>query len=241
MGTIKHLAWDSRFFGIKIGKVITFGRRASANLIVDVIKQARRENYKCLYSEIPVEKLFLLKDILKNNFLLVDFKVILQKTLEFKKLKRPAGVQNAQKDAGYFTDLIGIADQVAMFSRYSRDPRFGKIQAKRLYREWLRKSFFSHFSDHFLIYKNKGIPAAFLTIRIKKHIPFIDLIGVSKKMRGKGIGGKLLSSIEQELYKKGFRQLRVVTQGENKNALIFYEQKGFRVEKITIFFHKWLN
>ncbi len=241
MGTIKHLAWDSRFFGIKIGKVITFGRRASANLIVDVIKQARRENYKCLYAEIPVAKLFLLKDILKNNFLLVDIKVTLSKPLEFKKSKRCIGIEDAKKDARYFTNLIGISDQVAMFSRFSRDTRFGKTQAKRLYREWLRNSFFSNFCAHFLIYKNKGIPAAFLTVRIKKHIPFIDLIGVSKKMRGKGIGGKLLSSVEQELYKKGFRQLKVVTQGENKNALIFYEQKGFRIDKITLFFHKWIN
>ncbi|MDD5594871.1 MAG: GNAT family N-acetyltransferase [Candidatus Omnitrophica bacterium] len=241
MNLIKYLAWDSRFFGAKIGSIITSGKQVPLGQIRGALKQARKENYECLYSEIPISKVHLLKGIFENDFLLVDFKVTLRKPLQFKNIKKCSRIENVRGDAGYFRNLTGLSDQLAMYSRFSRDPRFGKIQAKRLYREWVRKSLFSNFSDYFLIYKNKHIPEAFLTIRMKKNLPFIDLIGVSREMRGKGVGGKLLSYAEQELYKKGFRQLKVVTQGANKKALSFYEHKGFRIEKTTLYFHKWLN
>ncbi len=76
---------------------------------------------------------------------------------------------------------------------------------------------------------------------MKNGHPFIDLLGVLEDHKEKGIGSCLIRYSETKLFKAGQRKMKVVTQGHNLTALRTYQIREFLIERITIFFHKWID
>ncbi|MDO9261367.1 MAG: GNAT family N-acetyltransferase, partial [Flavobacteriaceae bacterium] len=67
----------------------------------------------------------------------------------------------------------------------------------------------------------------------------IGLTAVCASYQGKGIGKKLLESVENELSKKHIKELRIPTQLQNKQACKFYKKSGFNIVEETIIKHYW--
>ena len=177
----------------------------------------------------------------EKKFCLVDFKTTLSKTISSHKKESIIDPITGKKKDEYYPLLKKIVMQISRQSRYAKDPKFGIKNSLKLYKEWLRKSFYEKFCNDFIIYIDHQKPVGFITLKIIKGIPFIDLLGVSNDARGKGIGGILIENAERRLFEAGYKVLKVITQGHNIKALRAYQSKNFKIENVNIFYHKWLE
>ena len=60
------------------------------------------------------------------------------------------------------------------------------------------------------------------------YIPFISLIRVHKSYHRKGVGKKILSFLEQKLKKDQIKRILSSTEEENKEAIKFHNNLGFK-------------
>jgi len=238
---VRILEWDSRFFNRPIGRIDIPSSSLSPDAIAAALREARDLKLACLYFQVP----FISSDISaycsKQNFLLVDFRVVLSKALESQVLPDDAGDDMVRPEAAHYPGLEKIAESVAWTSRFHFDPHFGEEGAGRLYRTWLRNSFSGDFCSDFLVALRDGRPEGFLTLRIQDGTPRIDLLGVAEEARGRGVGGRLIRCAEYRLRTAGSGRLDVATQGHNIGALRAYQQAGFRIVSANIFYHIWLE
>lgn len=61
----------------------------------------------------------------------------------------------------------------------------------------------------------------------------IDAIGVDRNYRNQGIGTKLINYVKKYAKEKGYTDLRLTVNEENKNAIHLYEKMGFKVKNIA--------
>ena len=65
----------------------------------------------------------------------------------------------------------------------------------------------------------------------------ISGIAVDAEHRRKQIGSALLSTIERESYKEGFRKVTLEVRKSNEAAIKFYEKNGYRRTGVTPFYY----
>lgn len=240
MQLVKFLDWDSNFFGINVGVVKIAQNKLGREFLDRALLEARAKKINCLYLEIPSPSGEILDYCTENKFTLADFRVILSKELSKKKKIISDMLTYKLQDEDY-PYLKKIADLISRYSRFANDSRFGLKWSRKLYQEWLKKSFYGKFCDDFIIYKIDKKPVGFITLRFKDSVHFIDLIGVAGNKQKRGIGGILIDDAERRLFEQGQRLLKVATPGTNIKALRLYQNKDFKIEKTNFFYHKWLD
>jgi dTDP-4-amino-4,6-dideoxy-D-galactose acyltransferase len=237
---LEPLAWDTEFFGIKIGRLAVPDRFDPLALSA-VLEQGRDQGFACLYLEATFDFPDLLRFCARRGFYLVASKATFEKTplAEADPAQDPDII--LARPERYYPDLEAISDALSLNSRFRYDPRFRENGALRLYREWLRRSFREDFCSDFLTAVVDGRAAGFLTLRDRDSVSFIDLVAVATWAQGRGLGGRLLRVAEGRTRAAGQDRLRVVTQGHNLGAVRFYQSNGFRTIGETPFFHIWLE
>jgi len=237
---LEPLAWDTEFFGVKIGRVAAPETLDPLSLAA-ILERAREQGMACLYFEASFDNPDLVRFCAKRGFYLVDIKSRLE--------KKPLAEVGPEQDPGltfsreerYYPDLEAISDALSLKSRFRYDPRFGESGARRLYREWLRRSFREDFCSDFLSAVIDGRAAGFLTLRGKDHTSYIDLLAVADWAQGRGLGGRLLKAAEGRIKAAGRNRFLVVTQGHNIGAVRFYQNNGFKTIGENPFYHIWLE
>jgi len=66
---------------------------------------------------------------------------------------------------------------------------------------------------------------------------FIFRLGVSKEYRNKGIGKLLMSTAEEELFSRGYKEIHVLVEEENSELQDYYHKQGY--EKGNIY--RWMT
>lgn len=56
---------------------------------------------------------------------------------------------------------------------------------------------------------------------------WLDNIAVEPEARGQGLGGQLLDFVEAEAWRRGFRELRLLTNERMEANLVLYRNRGF--------------
>ena len=111
-----------------------------------------------------------------------------------------------------------------------------------MYSTWMEKSINGEMADYVFVHKNHETIDGMITIKIENDIANIGLIAVDYASQGKGIGTKLIQSIENFLYQiKGIKYIQVATQLANHNACHLYKKNNFEVITITDIYHHWLK
>lgn len=97
---------------------------------------------------------------------------------------------------------------------------------------------YSHSSGYFdevlsakriFVAEENGKVVAYLTYYIIwGNTPYIELLRVTSPYQRKGIGRKLLSALEKELKKKGYKVLLSSSERINKIGNIFHKRAGFK-------------
>jgi ribosomal protein S18 acetylase RimI-like enzyme len=234
----RRLDWDSDFFGIPIGR-IDLPPDAGRTDIEAALRATREVGLACLYAEAPFGSPLAVAVGGLPGATLTDVKTTLVRSVRPDKNRDfEEGIRLGAEPEDR-SRLEEIVEQVALMSRFRHDPRFGEPAARRLYREWLRRSLDEGYADEILVSGRDGGAVGFLTLNRKAEGPAIDLLGVHAAERGRGWGGRLIRAAVARAAVAGASQLSVVTQGHNVEALRLYIRNGFNIATAYLFFHLW--
>lgn len=220
------LSFDSALFGYPVGKLIV-----KENELND-INEADLDSYNLVYvfSDRPVEKR-------SFNLKLADEKITLIKPLKLLKIYENSGVD--EYNGKETRQLIDLALQSGIYSRFFRDKNFVQDEFKKLYTLWLQKSVSKEICNKIFIHKKGDKINGFITVAVNNQSGKIGLIAVNSGERGRGIGSSLLIQVENYVFSEGKKNMEVVTQGKNLPAIRLYVKNGYEVLSKTYIYHRW--
>jgi dTDP-4-amino-4,6-dideoxy-D-galactose acyltransferase len=237
---IEILNWDTDFFGFRVGRL--YLSSVGPERLISLCETMTTKKINVTYIIVKEWNLKLHDQLLNAGAILTDRKITYSKDV----------VSNASKTRSTFPlidiknksitkDIIALAYESGLYSRFLKDSGFGRLRFEKLYYEWLEKSVHGKLADHVWAAYNGAEVIGFVTAReeITEKTGHIGLIAVSEKYRGKKIGHSLIEKCDEWFLTGGMRKAKVVTQGENIGACKFYESSGYQVESTDYYYHLW--
>ncbi|AWA29259.1 hypothetical protein HYN48_03680 [Flavobacterium magnum] len=220
---IQRLDWDSDFFGFRIGEVF----------------------YQEDLDETPDYDLLYVKGSNEFNARITGFeegfselKLVFSKDIPVRNREaRP--VFPIDQIVYDIDEIYNLAYESGKFSRFYLDKHFNSGKFGELYRKWVDNSISKAIADDVLVYVEENEISGFVTYKTAGDSATIGLIAVSPNHQGKGIGGKLLQSVEDRLAEQNIKKLRIPTQQENQPACHFYTKQGYEICERTFIKHYW--
>lgn len=181
----------------------------------------------------------------KSGFHLVDIRI----TLSIKVSNQIPIEENNQFEFNIASQqdlncIKNMSSDIYIDSRYYFDENFDREKAKQFYCEWAAKGVLGEFDDMCLCIYDKQQPIAFCTVKFDKlnqDTVQIGLFGVSQMYQGINCGKILLKHVLNFLHYKSIKNVFVVTQARNIQAINLYESCGFKVFKTQLWYHKWIQ
>lgn len=223
---IKYLDWDSSFFCKKIG-------------LLDLTSNCKFSNIPNDYELIYVisDKDFIV-DIEDFKQTYAENKVIFSKRLDQIDGERNSNVFEVSVDFPK-NQIYDLAFESGKFSRFKLDSNFCQNEFEKLYKKWVDNSFNKEFADMVLVYKEQDKILGFVTYKVCGKYATVGLLGVCSKHQGRGIGKKLVQSVEMELAQKKINELKIPTQLQNEVACKFYKGLGYEITENKMIKHFW--
>lgn len=221
----KLLSWDSDFFSFRIGLI-----ELHSNIIHEKDLKEVISDFKLIYlvSENPVKKKF-------ECF--YDCKIWF--SIEEVEKSFIADQQVFLNNRELTPDLLQLTYESGHLSRFKRDPNFSEENFKKLYKAWIINSLKGDMADVVFVTKNKNKITGFVTVSISEKFGTVGLIAVSPKMRGMGLGKKLIERASNFCLEQNVNELRIPTQEENLKAINFYKKLGFKEISRKYIYHYW--
>jgi ribosomal protein S18 acetylase RimI-like enzyme len=232
---LRHLEWDSAFFGLRVARVE--GHRLGSEDVAAVDGWARAERVDCLYFLADAADAGTLARAEAAGFERVDERI----TLEASPLPRAIAARTAVRSAvpADIDALEEIAATAHQDTRFFNDRRFPRERSVELYRTWIRNSC-QGWADSVFVTEDAGRPAGYATVHLREGgVGEIGLLGVAEAARGRGHGQALVQEALRWLGDRGSGRARVVTQGGNHGALRLYQAAGFSVARSEVWYHRW--
>jgi dTDP-4-amino-4,6-dideoxy-D-galactose acyltransferase len=224
------LAWDSEFFGCRIGRLE--GGRLDRGLLAEVDAWCRAEAIDCLYFLAGAGDPATAALAEEAGFRLVDLRVTLEGAVTPRegsnaeiRLSRPADIPVLRR----------IAAASHHDSRFYADPHFDRGRCGELYATWIEKSCHGEAAAVVLVAEHAGEPAGYISCLGTE----IGLLAVDAATQGRGLGGALVGAALHRLAERGASRVRVVTQGRNARAQRIYQAHGLLTQSIGLWFHRW--
>lgn len=222
---VKKLDWDSNFFNLKVGELNAEEYKSSSEASAFDILYVLGNNE------------FDLKiDQFENTF--SEVKVKFGKKPENKKSNSNDiyAINDVKND---IQDLYQLAFESGKNSRFLLDKKFKEEKFKELYRAWVDNSISKKFADDILVYMEQNKLLGFVSYKINNDKASVGLIAVNSNQQGKGIGGKLLTELENILFDKNIQEVIIPTQLANIQACNFYKKQGYSIIEQTYIKHYW--
>jgi len=143
-------------------------------------------------------------------------------------------IQSSDEDS-----VLKIAETAFVYSRFHLDPNITKKLADNIKREWIDSYLKKRRGERLLIAEVDNQPIGFLALLStgeNKTTGVIDLIGVAKNMRGRGVGKSLVKYHIQDGYGK-YSNLIVGTQISNIPSMRLYMQCGYDISNSYYVLH----
>jgi dTDP-4-amino-4,6-dideoxy-D-galactose acyltransferase len=236
------LTWDTAHFGVRIGRVRD--RRLVERGLREVLAWGADENIDCLFLLADAADANTQRVVQSYGFRFVDVRVTLARPLtddEADRATHDVTVRSARADDA--AALVSLAGNGYRDSRFYADGRFSPAAVDQLYKRWLLGALDGSLADLVLVAEESGEPVGYVTALLDgdRRSARIDLMGVSTRSRGKGVGRALVSSALREFVEAGMATARVVTQGRNVPAQRLYQSCGFRTDLVEVWYHLWTD
>ena len=224
---IEELKWDSKFFGLKIGKI-----RLDKPLenLSEFRSLCEKNNYNLIYIFSLSRQPLLDKD----GILLADEKATYQKDHSTFSTIRSDLIQINNSILN--TQLIQLSIQSGAYSRFKKDPMLsGKFE--EMYTLWIEGAISKRLADDVLVAIIDENIIGFVSVSKQGDKGKIGLIAVSEEQKGKQIGKMLVQAAEHWYEKNDLKYAEVITQHDNKSACKFYEKNGYELTSIEYIYH----
>jgi ribosomal protein S18 acetylase RimI-like enzyme len=238
---LERLAWDSEFLGFSVGRISSIIGRDD---LLQALSVARQENMRLVYWSPPSETL---TSSTRDEF---QTSLIVEQ-VTYRKLIRsgevlPITVQGFSVEPFFeprdSPELLHLAMQAGHLSRYRLDSKFKSDVFPRLYRIWIERSCAREIADAVFVIREAGETiAGMITLSIREHCCSIGLLAVGAAFRRRGLGAALMRIAEVFAGEQLCREISVVTQVQNHDAIRLYEASGFVASERLAWFHFWLN
>lgn len=242
MSSTELLPWDSRFFGITIGR--WSGPIETEQECEQLRDWVARNRVECTYCLVDASDAGSARRLEELGARLVD--VRLTYTLELASMRRGSGARPGIRLAGPddFVALSELAAEAHADTRFFFDPRFDRERVRELYREWLRSSLDGTRADGVVTFDHGGGAAGYVSFSDPSRtrspgVGEIGIVAVARAARGTGGGTALLAEALEALRERGTDTVRVVTQARNVAAQRLYQRAGFTTATAAAWFHLW--
>lgn len=195
--------------------------------------------FKLLYFILPESHADQIKSIKELGGILVDHKVTY--LINLKNITLPLNPHIQLYSASEPSqDLLNLAYESGIYSRFRSDPHLTKDQFKNIYKTWMTNSVNHTVAQEVLVISENNNLLGMVTVGEKNHRGDIGLLAVSASARGKNIGTQLVQAAQYYFKQKNYEFSQVVTQQTNIAACKLYEKCGYHQEKLEYFFHIWV-
>jgi dTDP-4-amino-4,6-dideoxy-D-galactose acyltransferase len=207
--------------------------------LADTLHLMKDQGFRLVYypAAFMIEKESILE---QYNGLMADEKVTFVKELGGNGLPEPDSHIISYAGPEVSSQLLTLAWESGIYSRFKVDPHFKNDEYKHLYKKWIERSVSREIAKDVLVYMDGAVTGGMITLGEKNNRGDIGLVAVAELARGKGIGKKLMIAAENAFKKMGYQQVQVVTQGINTPAMKLYENSGYTIDERIYYYHFWL-
>ena len=247
---LERLPWDSEHFVFPVAR-LRGPRLPTAELEAALLTARERAIQLVYWSADPRQQV---ADRLLREFggLRVDQRAAFERTLDPVPEPVPAAVM---RNPDSFTvrelptgrpssELVELAIEAGVCSRFRIDPRIPREAAQRLYAVWMERSALREIADGVLVVSPSADPEhplGLITLSARNSAGTIGLLAVAHASRGRGIGSLLLNSAHAWLARRGAQNVSVVTQLGNAPACGLYVKNGYRLADWKTNYHFWAS
>jgi dTDP-4-amino-4,6-dideoxy-D-galactose acyltransferase len=234
------LAWDTKFFGRTIARVI--GNELNERLANDVDRWAVEKSVDCCYFLARTDHPKTLQAAGLHAFLPVDIRVTLSReTKRETKCELPKAVEVRAFRATDLPVLQTLARVSHRETRFFADSRFPNDRVEDLYAAWIQRECEGRAATVLVAASDTDHPLGYVSCHFdaSRGRGELGLVAVAGEARGKGVGKALVSEAVDWLAENGGAQVTVVTQGNNIAAQRLYQRCGFVTCAVQLWFHKW--
>lgn len=231
----KPLPWDTDFFGIPIGTVDLTG--ATVDAVRAVEDEAREQGIRCLYGSVDSSETDVIFMVQTLGFRFVEAATTFDLRKTEPPIPRPPDTEFRVGTVDDVPAVEGIVQQMAAWSRYAVDPRFGLDASRRLYGAWLDRAARGDDGVHSLVVAEQdGEITAFIG-RVLTPSPRVDAVGTTK--RGSGAARYLIE--EARAWAGDVALLGGPIAARNVAALRYVSHCNYRVHDVRYLYHRWLD
>jgi len=241
----EFLAWDTDFFGVRIGRLTQ--QHMNAAYLAQVLAWANAERVACLYFLASADDPDTVRLAEDGGFRFMDIRLTLELPRLPAQISVPAveGVRFRMGQPSDFEPLRHTARASYTQTRFFSDPRFSDEQCAALYETWLRRSLLEAWADGVMVAElaETGQPIGYITghLDASTQRARIGLVGVSEAARGRSVGQGLLAATLAWFGQAGMSSVEVATQGRNVGAQRLYQRGGFLSQQVGLWYHLWLD
>jgi len=232
---VELLPWDTSFFGVKTGRVKP--NNLTEETVAEVMLSSRNSGIELLYFECGICDRESIRAAESGGFNLIETRLRYVKEIK-EDIRKPENIRRATVDD--IKQLGEISSSIDWDTRYSFDENIHPDKCRELYRIWVENSI-NGFEDTLLVLENENEITGFISGNYGDDTGDIGLVGVSSDYAGKGCGSILIQGVENDFTGNGLKNSRVLTQGRNIPAQRLYAKAGYKIERLTYYYHKWFR
>jgi dTDP-4-amino-4,6-dideoxy-D-galactose acyltransferase len=237
------LPWDSEFFHCRIGRVR--GNTLNEGQAAMIDEWSRSERIDALYFLAAANCPETIRTAESQGFKLVDIRV----TLECKSPgasnvadpQPPAGISIRPARSQDIPALETIARAAHADARFFSDQNFERARVEDFYATWIGLECRGRAQQVLVASANDERPIGYVSCHLDRKAGSgqIGLMAVGEQARGKGLGGALVAAALKWFGDQRAQVVTVVTQGKNIAAQRLYQNCGFLVRDLQLWYHKW--
>jgi dTDP-4-amino-4,6-dideoxy-D-galactose acyltransferase len=240
---VELLEWDSRFFGVRVARVV--GHTLDDAGARRVLEWCGRERVACLYFLADADSAETVSTAERFGFGLKDVRVTYHLPLHpshadvLPELPPGAAIRPALPDDAATLEAIAARSYTA--SRFYHDHHFARPVVDELYRTWVRRSIQGQ-ADVVLVLERAGRPCGYVTChRLDARTGQLRLGGLDASLRGQGLGQQLYEAALRWFAASGVETVVYVTQARNIRAQRLIQRLGFLSHSTQFWYHKWFD
>ena len=238
---ITKLEWDSGFFGFNVAFLSCM--HLTDNIMHRIEKFIKRENIRLAEYLCNCHNAESVRLAERFGFHFVDVRLTFRCGTDRKDLSRKEtpGLNVRLSLPADKPELVKIARNSYVDSRYYFDRNFTQQQCRQFYEDWIVKSMDGKFDDVVLVAALENKVAGFISLKKQfRDTGKIGLVGISPEFQGRGIAKNLIVQAFNWFSAQRVPSVEVITQGRNYAAQRLYQSAGFRTHTVQLWYHKWI-